>query len=90
MPDSISDLDPPSKTISLKLPSTLEARLATTAYRRGVSKSSLVREAVTRYLVHGLASEENTFKAQAGRLVGSVEGPEDLSTNPEYLEDFGR
>jgi hypothetical protein len=25
----------------------------------------------------------------AGELIGCVEGPEDLSTNPEYLKGFG-
>jgi hypothetical protein len=25
----------------------------------------------------------------AGHLVGCVEGPEDLSTNPEYMQGFG-
>lgn len=28
-------------------------------------------------------------KAAAGDLVGCVEGPEDLSTNPEYLQGVG-
>jgi hypothetical protein len=43
------------------------------------------------------AVEEEPIEAQPGSFleaardfVGSVEGPGDLSTNPEYMKDYGR
>lgn len=61
------------------------------AERRGTSQKAAVLEAVEREL-----AEEDLPEAQPGSflegiedLVGSVEGPPDLSTNPKYMEGFG-
>jgi hypothetical protein len=61
------------------------------AEREGTSQ----KEAVLRVVEEGLAREP--FEPRAGSilegakdLIGSVEGPRDLSTNPRYMEGFGR
>jgi metal-responsive CopG/Arc/MetJ family transcriptional regulator len=74
------------KTISLKLPSRLSARLERAAKQRGQSKSEIVRSALEQFL-----SGERPMSALelAGDLVGCCKGPGDLSTNPRYMEGFG-
>jgi len=79
------------KTISMKLPDDLDAELEARAERQGASKSSLVREALAEYLV----DEEKTvrpasFLDQAADLAGCVDGPADLSVNPDHLDGYGR
>jgi metal-responsive CopG/Arc/MetJ family transcriptional regulator len=81
------------KTISLKLPEGLHAKLERASKQRNRSKSDLVRDALEQFL-----NGEQRPKAKrvvsalelAGDLVGCVEGPGDLSTNPKYLEDLGK
>jgi len=78
------------KTISLKLPDSLDARVAGTARRRGVSKSALVREALEAYLTNGRTGTRKSVLDLVGDLRGCVEGPRDLSTNPKHLKGYGR
>jgi hypothetical protein len=57
------------KTLSLKLPDTLDDQL------KGLAGSAPARA---------------PFTALAGDLAGSIEGPEDLSLNPDPLAGYGR
>jgi metal-responsive CopG/Arc/MetJ family transcriptional regulator len=79
------------KTISLKLSTGLHAKLDRAARQRGQSKSELVRAALEQFL-NGSASVKQPPSALelAGDLVGCLDGLGDLSTNPKYMEDFGR
>ena len=61
------------------------------AEREGTS----AKEAVLRLVEQALSDEEidapaGSFLSGIEHIVGSVEGPSDLSTNPKYLEGFGR
>jgi predicted DNA-binding protein len=81
------------KTLSLKLPARLSARLERAAKKRGQSKSEIVRAAIEQFL-NGVplappATQTISALQLAGDLVGCVEGPGDLSTNPTYMEGFG-
>lgn len=78
------------KTISLKVPEAMDHELARRAASRGLSKSDIVREAVGEYLVENDTPAAGSFLAAAADLVGSVDGPEDLSHNPEHLADYGK
>jgi hypothetical protein len=78
------------KTTSLKLPAELDEKLAALAEERKMSKSSLVREALASYMVGGEQSPGTSFLAYARDLAGCVEGPEDLSSNPDHFRDYGR
>lgn len=78
------------KTLSLKIPETLEGDLAAVAEERGVSKSEVVREALVEHLRTVRPAARGSALAMVEDLVGSVEGPEDLSSNPAYLDDLGR
>lgn len=76
------------KTVSLKLPDDLDARIEIAARKRGWTKSEVVRKAVSRYLPAGKSSGAS-FLELAGERIGCVEGPEDLSTDPRHLRGYG-
>lgn len=75
------------KTMSLKLPVALSSKLERAAKKRGQSKSEVVRTALEQFL-----NGERPMSALelAGDLVGCAEGPGDLSTNPKYMEGYGK
>lgn len=61
------------------------------ADREGTS----AKEAVLRLVEQALEDEEleapeGSFLSGIEHLVGSAEGPSDLSTNPKYMEGFGQ
>ena len=67
------------------------------AERRGLSQKEAVMRLVEEALGEEAPAAPKPFKAQPGsfldgieHLVGSTEGPGDLSTNPKYMEGFGR
>lgn len=78
------------KTLSLKLPEALYGDLAALADDQGVSKSALVREALTELFRRKRAPGRGSALALLQDWVGAVEGPEDLSYNKAHLEDLGR
>ncbi len=77
-------------TISLKIPSVLQRRLADVAQRKGTSRSAVIREALEQYIA-GHAKRDDSCLALAGDLIGCVKGgPADLSTNRKYMAGFGK
>ena len=78
------------RTLSLKLPDALDTKLAAVANRQGTTKSNVARQALEAYLNGSENAEKGTLIELAGNLIGSLEGPGDLSHNPKYLRDFGR
>ena len=77
------------KNLSLKLPDGLHAKLAKASHERGAAKSDVVRDALEAYLA-GAASVDMSCADLAGDLVGSVEGPVDLATNPKHMRGYGQ
>ena len=76
----------PMRTVSFKLPGQLDDALTDLARRRGSSRSALVREAL-----EGLAaSGRRSVTAAVDGLVGPLDGPTDLSTNPKHLAGYGK
>ena len=79
------------KSVSLKLPDLLDAKLASQAKRRGASKSAVVREALETYFAGNGTSSKTSFAELAREFVGCVKGaPPDLSYNKKYLKGLGR
>lgn len=76
------------KVISLKVPDNLDEQLDEIASRRDVSRSEIVREALAEYLASD-APPGSSVLAKTLDLAGCAPGPEDLSSNPAYLEGFG-
>jgi predicted transcriptional regulator len=78
------------KTLSVKVPNTLDAKLALLAQQRGVSKSLVVREALEVFLKRNGRVRAGSALDLAKDLAGCLSGPGDLSFNKKYLKDFGR
>jgi len=74
------------RPISIKLPKNLEALLDELARARGISRSAVVREALQAY---ASSSAAGSVTSTAGELVGSLEGPRDLSTAAKHMRGFG-
>jgi hypothetical protein len=77
-----------TKTHSVRLTALLNRKVQKEAKRRGVTKTAIVKDALERYFGI-ITGPRKTFRELAGDLVGSVEGPGDLSYNPKYMEGFG-
>jgi predicted DNA-binding protein len=78
-------------TISLKLPKTLDAKIAATAKRRGASKSAIVREAIEDYFARNGTVPSLSVAELAKELIGCVDGgPPDLSYNKRHMKGFGK
>ena len=76
------------RTITLNLPEILEAQLDTLARENGMSRSEIVRRALTEYFSQdGIKS--GSFLDQARDLAGSIEGPSDLSIHKAHLKRYG-
>lgn len=80
--------------ISLKLSEALDAQLTEQAQRRRLSKSELVRRALTAFLQSPEQGVDDAAQPSAADLladlVGCCEGgPADLSSNPAIMVDFG-
>lgn len=77
-------------TVSLKLPDPLALRLDQTAKRRSTSKSAVIRDALEVYLSGIETLPQGSALSLACDVQGMLSGPEDLSTNKNYLQNFGR
>jgi predicted DNA-binding protein len=77
------------RTISLKLPDDVDAKLEAQAKRLGRTKSEITRDALSRFLegphVQGVSGLDLVRD-----LVGTVRGPGDLASNKKHLRGYGR
>ena len=79
------------RTISLKLPDDLLAQLEVESRARRVTKSSLIRESLTRVPYEQASARKASCYDVAADLAGTVKGlPEDLADDPKYMADFGK
>jgi Arc/MetJ-type ribon-helix-helix transcriptional regulator len=78
------------KTISIKLPDDLLAKIQYTAKKRGETRSAVMREALEECLSKEKKQNTGSCLDQARDLAGCVQGPPDLSTNPEHMDRYGR
>jgi hypothetical protein len=78
------------KTLTVKVPEELDLKLAAVAAKRGESKSNLIRTAIISILKENKAVIPNSCLDMAKDLVGSVEGPSDLSCNKRHLKGYGK
>ena len=76
----------PMRTVSFKLPEELDDALSELARTRRSSRSALLREAL-QSLAKG---KRRSVTALASDLVGSLDGPGDLATNPKHMSGYGR
>jgi hypothetical protein len=77
-------------TLTVKLSVQLEQTLEAAASREGISKSEIVRRALSAYSGKAESHSEISALDKLADLVGCFEGgPDDLSSNPEHLRGFG-
>jgi hypothetical protein len=74
-------------TVTVKRSERQFARLARIARERRMPKAQVLRESLDR--LDDTPAPGSMYEAIAD-LVGSVEGPGDLLSNPKYMEDFGK
>lgn len=72
-------------TVTLKLSRALEAKLTRLAKKRQSTRSDVLRAAL-----EALGEAGPSPLDAIADLVGAVDGPSDLSTNPKHMEGFGR
>jgi len=78
------------KTLSLKIPETVEVRLAALARSRRQTKSALVRAALEAYLGRDKPAAGLSCLDLVADLAGSFEGPGDLSRHKRHLRGYGK
>ena len=78
------------KTLTLKLPEKLATQLNAYAHEQETNKSAIIREALQEYLTRKWQIQPHSFLALAEDLAGSVEGPPDLSSNPDHMKGYGK
>jgi Arc/MetJ-type ribon-helix-helix transcriptional regulator len=78
------------KTLSVKLPDGLDAKLTVAARQRKTTKSTVVRKALEAALQKRGKPERGSALDLIRDLVGCVAGPGDLSVNKKYLKNYGR
>ena len=78
------------KTLTVKVPEELDTKLALAAQKRGENKSALVRAAIESMLSQDEGISSNSCLDLARDLLGSIEGPPDLSHNRRHLGEYGR
>ena len=78
------------KTISVKIPEDLDLKLTAVAAKRRESKSAIIRSALDDLVNSNDAIGPNSCLDLAKDLIGSVEGPSDLSYNNKHLKGYGR
>jgi hypothetical protein len=75
--------------VTLKLPRVLAGRLRSLSRKNGKSQAELLREGLTLRLDAEATQGTGSVLDLIEDLVGSLEGPRDLSTNPKHLRGFG-
>ena len=78
------------KTISVKVPEDLDLKFTAVAAKRCESKSALIRAALDHLVKSSETITPNSCLDLARDLIGSVEGPSDLSYNKKHLKGYGR
>ena len=78
------------KTLSVKVPEDLDLKLTAVAAKRRESKSAFIRAALEHLVNSSVSITPNSCLDLAKDLIGSVEGPSDLSYNNKHLKGYGR
>ena len=77
--------------INVRVESPLKRRLEIEATKRGVTPSAVVRQALEEHFGRDAPPENCLQLAERLGILGSIKGlPADLTTNPDYMEGFGR
>jgi hypothetical protein len=77
--------------INVRIDGSLKQKLEVEAARTGTSPSAVVRRALEEHFERQGEPENCLQLAERLGILGSIKGlPPDLTTNPDYMEGFGR
>ncbi len=75
----------------MKLTPEEKQKIELLAEKKGVSKKEAVMNAVNESVVeYKIVAKPGSTLEKLQDIVGIADGPGDLSTNPKYMEDFGK
>ena len=77
-------------TMTLKVPDIIKEKLNSFSKKKGLTKSEVVRNALLEYLDKDDIVKHGSFMDLATDLAGSVNEKSDLSSNKEYLNEYGQ
>jgi hypothetical protein len=78
------------QTITFKCAEKLAKQLNGESRRRKIPTSDVLRRALEFYLSQkGMATEHVSVYSLSKDLCGAIDGAEDLSENPDHLEEYG-
>ncbi len=77
-------------TLTVKVSHELHLRLDAEASALGVSKSHILRDALERQFVSSSRRGQRSLLDRMEDLVGTVNGPSDLSSNARHLDGYGQ
>ena len=75
--------------VTLKLPRSLAGRLRALSRKNGKPQAELLREGLALRLDAETTRHRGSVLDLIEDLVGSLDGPRDLGSNPKYLRGFG-
>ena len=78
------------KILTVKIPDGIASDIETVARKKGLSKSEVVRRAIQEDLSRDIQGTNGNFLKLAEDLAGSIDGPEDLSINQDYMNQYGQ
>lgn len=78
------------KTIAIKLPDDLLAKIQDIAKKRGESRSAVMREAFEKFFARENQQDALSCLDLARDLAGCIQGSPDLSTNPLHMDEYGK
>lgn len=78
------------RTITVKLPRGLAARLQARVKKRGIALSAIVRQALEDHLDREGEAAPGSCLERIADLAGSLAGPSDLASNRRHLRGYGR
>lgn len=77
------------KTISLKVDGKTEKEIQMIMRKKKVDRSVAIRSAIHEYYTKEKDNKKPSLYDRVIDIVGSAEGPPDLSTNKDYLKEYG-
>ena len=77
-----------TKTLTLKVPREMAAKLEAVAAKKRVAKSKYVRDVLSSAL--NKERQQPSLNDLMKDAIGCFDGPSDLSTNPKYLKGYGK
>lgn len=80
------------KWFGMKLTPEQKDKIRRLADRRGVSQKKAVMDLVEKEIesLEPIKAEPGSFLDGIEHLAGSIDGPEDLATNPKHMEGYGK